>query len=161
LDVSKRRVLPRLRWLAPAALPCVLLMLMVAAVPVDTRWGKEWCSLVTHCYDLQSWTMAGGSETIKGGQLVVTTNLMNVQEYGSARVSNEMWVGFPEKHGGWFETGQIAGDNPPAESCCTIHPFIAHSQTATLAGYEEYVWTTVPAEPRNLYTIEDAEANHN
>jgi hypothetical protein len=135
-------------------------LLLLAPASASARWGKEKCSLETHCYNLQSWEMEGGSESVKGAQYYPTTSLMNVQEYSiGAFVDDEMWLGFDHGYyGGWFETGQEAGyDN--AANCCTLHPFIAHAQRSNLQGYEEYVWTGVNAAPTNLYTIEDASAN--
>jgi len=132
---------------------------MLVAAKAQARWGKEACSFVTHCYDVQGWEMEGGTESVKGAQDIPTTNTINVQEYAEgARVSDEMWVSFPDKYEGWLETGQLAGyDN--AANCCTLHPFIAHALKGTGYGYEEYIWTGVNAEHTNLYTIEDAAAN--
>jgi hypothetical protein len=144
--------------LCVAVLLTVLGATLTGACSADARWGKESCSLETHCYDLQGWEMEGGSESVKGAQFYGTTNLMNIQEYSVGRVSNELWLAFDDKYGGWFETGQLAGDDNMA-NCCTLHPFIARSKKADLSGYEEYIWTLVNAEPTNLYTIEDPSAN--
>ncbi len=157
VDVSKGRQKVA-RW-------ALLLGLVALLVPASAsaKWDSGKCELSgkDHCYNLQAWEMEGGSESVKGAQYYPTTSLIDVPEFASgAFVDDEMWVGFEEKEGGWVETGQEAGyDN--AANCCTLRPFKAHALRASGYGYEEYVWTNVSAEPTNLYTVEDAEANGN
>lgn len=142
-----------------ALLLSALLLLLLPAT-AQARWGKEKCSLETHCYDLRSWEMAGGSESVKGAQLNATTSSMNVQQWAEgAHVTDEMWVGFDSAHGGWIETGQYSGYEGDEPTCCSLHPFLAFAKEANQTGYEAYVWNYVNAEPTNLYTIEDASTN--
>jgi hypothetical protein len=64
--------------------------------------------------------MEGASEEVKGAELHVTTNAIDAQQYTEgAFVDDEMWVSFPNKESGWWETGQTAG---APGNCCTLHP---------------------------------------
>jgi hypothetical protein len=134
-------------------------MLLLSAPGAQARWNAEHCSLATesHCYAITQWVMSG-TESVKGAQAFITTNGMNVPEWagGSSFVDDEMWLSFPNAQGGWLEIGQTAG---AGRSCCTLHPFIAHSLRSDLYGYEEFEWYWVEAASRNLYQIVDPSAN--
>jgi hypothetical protein len=140
----------------------VLATLTLGFAPAaDASWGKEKCSSETHCYAIAEWAMTGGTESVRGAEDVPTTNVFNAQEWESGGfVDDELWVSFPNKSGGWLESGQTAGWTALGRTdCCTSHPFIALSLNSSGYGYEEYVWITVNAEPTNVYSIQDPSAN--
>lgn len=146
------------RWCAPLG----ILVALVLASPAAASWGKGECyeGEAGHCYALTEWVMTHSGESVKGAVDIPDTTAMDVSEYASgAFVNDEMWLSF-QSSGGWLEIGQTAGNG---ESCCTLHPFIAHAEYVNgkgqIIGYQEYIWKTVDAEPRNVYEIEDPSAN--
>lgn len=154
VPLNYRQMRYLLRWTL-----CTILLGLASAAPARARWGNEKCSLATHCYAVADWEMEGASEEVKGAELHVTTNAIEAQQYSEgAFLDDEMWVGFPNKESGWWETGQTAG---APGNCCTLHPFIALALRGSGYGYEEYVWSNVNAEPTNLYSIQDPASNGN
>jgi hypothetical protein len=128
----------------------------------SASWAKGQCYEAEHhhCYAFTQWVMTYPGESVKGAEDIPETTSMDVPEWENGSfVTNEMWLSFWETGGGWLEVGQIGGQG----SCCTLHPFIAHAEYVNAKdepiGYQEYTWTEVNAEPRNLYRIEDPAAN--
>jgi hypothetical protein len=165
---SQRRARCHRGSLAKCALLGLLLALVLAA-PAWASWGNGHCELGEgrHCYSITAWRMHDPPESVKGGLAFITTNDITVPEFANGSfVDDEMWVSF-QSSGGWLEIGQTAGNGgvtPGQGDCCTLHPFIAHAEwccngKGEPVGYEEYLWWTVHAEPRNLYKIEDPAAN--
>src|ERR1700722_1206852 len=133
---------------ATATAVLYMLLLLAIAGPADARWGQERCSLPTHCYALTGWHMLDARESVKGAEDIPDTTSINVPEYfNQATVSDEMWVSLARNEGGWLEIGQLAGR--ASGNCCTLHPFIAHALRESGYGYEEYIFASVNAEPRN------------
>jgi hypothetical protein len=137
----------------------MMLVCLTTAIPSAAWWGKTECSAGAHCYSETQWRMTHAGENVRGAEDIPETWSMAVPqwEYGTF-VDNEMWLIF-EPSEGWLEIGQESGS---FQSCCTLHPFIAHGEYVSngeAVGYEAYTWNSVVAEPRNLYRIEDPASN--
>ncbi len=157
-----------MRKLAPIP-PLAMLVVVLTLTPAAwASWGGGEChegGPAGHCYSVTYWSMSqAAGESVKGLVDVPYTTTMNVPEYyNNAFVNDESWLSFTNAQSGWLEIGQTAGSSRGSgeSSCCTLHPFIAHSLTSTGAGYEQYFWWGVNASPQNIYKIEDPANNGN
>jgi hypothetical protein len=139
---------------------CLTLGLVLGlSATAQARWGKESCSLVTHCYGLD-----GRNIEPYGGVLasIDFVNTMSPVYEGKGTpwapaggfVDNEQWISWPKKPEEWVETGQANGW---PEDCCSEHPFFAEEYKGK---YKEYLaYGTEPLNEYNHYVLFDANLN--
>lgn len=97
----------------------------------------------SHCYAIAQWTMSGGEEVLGAGSQQDTTD-MEVYEAPGYFVTNEMWVGFPQKSETWVEIGQKAQGE---FGCCTLWWFKADSLNGVFQTWstpEQGIWQVTP-----------------
>lgn len=102
-------------------------------------WGGN-CQVAdeSHCYSIAKWPMSGsgrgGGEEVEGTVVETDTTSMNIPEWPSAIVNNEMWVAFQPVHY-WLEIGTHAGYY--VGDCCSLRWFYAKKNAG---GYTQ--WNT-------------------